>query len=271
MKIYLMTDVEGVAGVLDYVNYGNPTGIFFNETRVLLTMEANAAVDGFFAGGATEVVVVAGHGSGCGALNINLLDKRAKFQRGWPPGPYPLGLDKSYDAVAFVGQHAKAGSEYAHIPHTQNFGILDMSINGISIGEFGQIAFCAGELGIPVIFGSGDKAFTREAAELIPGIETAAVKEGISPGRGDECSIESYTVRNNGAIHLQPEASRELIRKGAKRSVERYEKEKFGLVKLPPPYKLVCTFRANDEMPRRRKVKTHPDSIIGLINEMYQS
>jgi len=271
MKIYLMTDVEGVAGVLNYVDYGNPHGIFFEETRTLLTMEANAAVYGFFAAGATEVVVVAGHGSGCGAINALILDKRAKLQRGWIMGPYPLGIDNSYDAIAFVGQHAKAGSEYAHIPHTQNWRILDLTVNGISIGEFGQIVFCAGELGVPVIFGSGDRAFCKEAAELVPGIETVAVKEGLIPGKGDECSPEAYSRRNEAAIHLQPETARKLIMEGAKKALQRFKKEKFGIVKPPsPPYKFVCTFREDEKNPQIQKIKTHPDSVIGLMNKIYE-
>jgi len=264
-----MTDLEGVAGVLNFKDCVFESGRFFEESRTLLTMEINAAVDGLFAGGATEIVVVAGHGGGCGAVNIALLDKRSKFQRGWPQGPYPLGLDRSYDAVAFVGQHAKAGTEYAHLAHTQNLRVIDLSVNGISVGEFGQIALCAGELGIPVIFGSGDKAFTREAAELVPGIETVAVKEGLMSGKGDECNPEAYTARNAAAIHLYPETARELIREGARRAIERYGKEKFGIVKLQSPYKLVCVFRADEENPKITKVKTHPDSVIALMNDPY--
>ena len=265
----MATDLEGVAGVLNFKDCVFESGRFFEESRTLLTMEINAAVDGLLAGGATEIVVAAGHGGGCGAVNISLLDERAKFQRGWPRGPYPLGLDKSYDAVAFVGRHAKAGTEYAHLAHTQNLRIIDLSVNGISVGEFGQIALCAGELGIPVIFGSGDKAFTKEAVELVPGIETVAVKEGLMSGKGDECTPDAYTARNAAAIHLHPETARELIRKGAKKAIERYSKEKFGIVKLQPPYKLVCVFRGDEKNPKTTKVKTHPDSISELMNKPF--
>jgi len=269
MKIYLMTDLEGVAGVLNFHEWVFTTGMFFYESRKLLTMEANAAVEGFFAGGASEVVVAAGHGGGSGAIDTSLLDPRAKFQRGWPKGPYPLGLDKSYDAVAFVGQHAKAGTEYAHLAHTQNLRVIDLSVNDISVGEFGQTALCAGELDIPVIFGSGDKAFTKEAIELIPGIETVTVKEGLMSGKGDECSEEEYTARNAAAIHLHPETARKLIRKGAKKSIERLIKERFGIVKIQPPYKLVYVFRADEKNPQTTKVKTHPSSISELMNKPF--
>ena len=270
MKIFLMTDLEGVAGVITYQGWANAGGRYFEESRALLAMEANAAVEGFFEAGAKEIVVADGHGgNGFGGVKASLLDRRARFQRGWPPGPYPMGIDESFDAVAFVGQHAKAGSEYAHIPHTQSFAILDLSVNGVSIGEFGQVALCAGELGIPVIFGSGDRAFTMEAEKLVPGIETVAVKEGLTPGSGNECAPEAYGRRNNAAVHLHPEAARELIRDGARKALRRSKSEKFGIVRLTPPFEWVCLFRADGDIPQKKVVKTHPSSVIGAMNRVY--
>ena len=74
-KIYLMTDMEGVAGVRDAVDWLGPEGRYYEVGRRFLTRQVNAAIDGFLAGGATEVVVSDGHGSG--AVDIELLDKRA--------------------------------------------------------------------------------------------------------------------------------------------------------------------------------------------------
>jgi len=68
--------------------------------------------------------------------------------------------------------------------------MLDYAINGLSIGEFAQVALCAQELGIVPIFGSGDLAFTEEARALYPGIETVAVKIGTTPGAGESCTAE---------------------------------------------------------------------------------
>ena len=116
MKIFIMTDIEGVAGVITYQGWANGDSRHFQDSRKLLAKEINAAVDGFFASGATEIVVADGHGgNGYGGVDFLTLDKRVKFQRGWPKGPYPLGLNKSFDVAAVVGQHAKAGTEFAHI------------------------------------------------------------------------------------------------------------------------------------------------------------
>ena len=271
MKISIMTDLEGVAGVITYQGWANGDSRYFQDSRKLLAKEINAAVEGFYEAGATEIVVADGHGGNdYGGIDFLSLDKRVKFQRGWPKGPYPLGLDKTFDVAAVVGRHSKSGTEFAHMAHTQSFNILDLLANGVSIGEFGQFALCAGELDIPVIFGSGDKAFCKEAETLIPGIETVAVKEGLLSAKGDECAPEEYSARNNSAIHLHPEVAREMIRQGAEKALNRYKKEKFGILKLKLPYEVVYVFRADKGKPSYKIIKTHPDSIIGAFNRIYE-
>ncbi|MDP6361470.1 MAG: M55 family metallopeptidase, partial [Planctomycetota bacterium] len=150
MRIYLMTDLEAVAGVLDFENWCTPQSQYNDLAKELLTAEVNAAIDGFFSAGATEILVADGHGSG--GINPALLDPRVELQRGWGPGPYPLGMEGNFDACAWVGQHAKSRTELSHLTHTQSFGVLEISVNRVAIGEFGQVALCASQLGIPAIF-----------------------------------------------------------------------------------------------------------------------
>ena len=262
MKIYIMTDLEGVAGVLDFDNWCTPESRYYELAKEFLTLEVNSAVEGFFKGGAKEIVIADGHGPG--GINPKLLNPRVKLTRGGPTG-WP-GLDKSYDAVAWIGQHAKAGSEYAHIAHTQTSSYLDLSINGISIGEFGQLAMCASELNARAIFASGDEALTKEAKALVPGIETVSVKKGTTPGKGDECTKHAYIRRNNAAIHLHPERARELIEKGTLRSIKRAQKEEFGIIPLKPPFERVTIFRPDRDNPRTIARESHPASVIALMN-----
>ena len=129
--------------------------------------------------------------------------------------PFVLFGVHPYDAVAWVGQHAKAGTEYSHLTHTQHWNYVDLSINGVSIGELGQFAMCASELGVPGIFASGEKALAAEATGLMPWIEAVWVKEGTTPGRGDELDLEAYSRFNWGAIHFSPSRAREIIQDGA--------------------------------------------------------
>ena len=262
-KIYIMTDLEGVAGVLDSENWCIPGARYYELAKELLTLEVNAAVEGFFEGGAKEILVADGHGPG--GIDPKLIDPRVELLRGWPCG-WPCNLDKSFDAVAWVGQHAKAGSEYAHLAHTQNFGYIDLSINGVSIGEFGQLALCASELGVRSIFGAGDEAFTKEAKNLVPGIETVSVKRGLTPGKGDELPPKAYRRRNCAAVHIPPERARKLIKEGALRAIKRAENEDFGIIKLSPPFERVARFRADGEHPETISRETHPSSVIALMN-----
>ncbi|MEO2003505.1 MAG: M55 family metallopeptidase, partial [Candidatus Poribacteria bacterium] len=237
----------------------------YDQAQRLLTLEVNAAIAGFAAAGATEFMVADGHGRG--AINIELLDSRADMRRGWPQG-WPLGLDDGdVDFLAFVGQHAKAGTEFAHLAHTQGLNYIDLAVNGVSIGEFGQLAMCASELGIRTIFGCGDLAFTVEAPALVPGIETVCVKRGLRPGSGDEMTTAQYEHRNTAAVHVQPERARRMIEAGAEKALLRAGSEEFGIIPLTGPFERVARFRPeNSDDPITISRETHPTSVVGMMN-----
>jgi len=263
-KIYVMTDLEGVAGVLDFPNWCFHESRYYDLAKEFLTLEVNAAVSGLFDGGAKEVVVSDGHGPG--AINPKLIDPRVRLIRGWPNG-WPLELDRSFDAVVWVGQHAKAGTSRAHLCHTQDLKHIDLAVNGVSIGEFGQVAMCASELKVRAIFGSGDEAFTREARALVPGIETVSVKRGLRIGTGKDLNEREYTGYFPGAMHVPPERARKLIYAGARKAIARASKEKFGIIRMKPPYRRVTVFRPDEHHPTKRISKDgHPKSFIALMN-----
>jgi D-amino peptidase len=266
MKIYIMTDMEGVSGVLNHDDWVMPAGRYYDAGKQLLTLEVNAAIEGFFAAGATEIYVADGHGAG-GIDNI-LLDKRAYYIRGFLPDPYPFYLDETFDAIAWVGQHAKSGTPYAHLPHTGWFDVLDYRVNGISVGEFGQFAMCGAFLGVRAIFGSGDEAFTIEAQELIPGIETVNVKKGTIPGNGNEYDCDGYRNCNLASIHMHPEKARELIRIGATKALGRFkqDKESFKLLELKPPFQKHIIYRPNKSVPAYEAFAEHPTDLLKAMN-----
>ncbi|MBC7236101.1 MAG: M55 family metallopeptidase [Chloroflexi bacterium] len=274
MKIYIMTDMEGVAGVLDAENWCQPperggTGRYYELGREFLTREVNACIDGLCRAGADDILVSDGHGAG--GIQPALLDRRAKLLRGWPNG-WPFELDESFDAVVFIGQHAKAGSIRAHLAHTQSFRYLDHSINGLSIGEFGQFVLCAGELGVPCIFGSGDEAFCQEAMALVPDIVTVSVKQGLRQDSGAELTTAEYARHNLGAIHLHPDIARAAICERARAALARFREAGpgYGLVKLEPPYERVTILRPEEKgQPKRIDRASHPSSVIALLNLPY--
>jgi len=267
MRIYLMTDMEGVCGILNWADWCSPEGRYYEKGKALLTEEVNAAVEGFLAGGATDVTVSDGHGHG--GIEPGLLHPAARLIRGWPES-WPFLLDpEQHDAVAWVGQHAKAGTPFAHLAHTQGFAYRDESVNGVSIGELGQFALCAGELGVRAIFAAGDRAMAEEARALIPGIETVAVKRGTQPDPGHHLPTSAYALHNVAAVHLSVEEARRLIREGAQRAVERARREDFGLLKLDPPYERVTVLRSDRTNPPRVSRTRHAASIIELFRQPY--
>lgn len=269
MKLYIMTDLEGVAGVLNSADWLGPNGRYYETAKRLLTEEVSAAIGGFIEGGFDEIIVIDGHGYG--GIDIELMDKRAKLFRGLSKKPYPFGLDISYSAVAFVGQHAKAGTEFSHLTHTDWWNCLDFSINGVSVGEYGQIALVAGEFGVPVIFASGEKALCMEVQSLTPWVITAAVKEGTIGGAGSDLSGEDYEHFHEGAIHLSPFRSRELIFAQAKNAAEIFKKDssKFKPLCFHPPYRLEKKLRPYQGKPALNIVHEHKTSVIDLLNKNY--
>jgi len=192
MKIFISIDLEGAAGFI-----GSVEGM---STGELMAAEANAAIAGAFDGGAEEVIVVEAHGS---KRNINpqRIDPRARILSGRPRTPEHMGgIDETYDAALFIAYHAKAGTLRGVMSHTYLGPIFALRINDIEVGEFGADAAIAGHFGVPVVMVSGDDTMCNEAKQLIDGIETVAVKQGVS---------------RSAAICIPPPKAYEMIQQGA--------------------------------------------------------
>lgn len=267
-----MTDLEAPAGVIDSLNWCHPDGRYFDKAKELLTLETNAAIEGFLAGGAERLVVCDGHG--WGGINPLLLHARAELIAGsFAYVSCPWGLDDSFDVVAWVGQHAMAGVPYAHLAHTGGFGVFEQSVNGRPVGEIGRFAYCAAELGVRSIFLSGDRAGCEEASALIPGIETVAVKEGLSAFQGFDLTEEEAQKAFTAARHLSPQIACKRIREGAERALRRAkENADMGRLELPsPPYSLKTVFRQDkDGHKGKTLLQYHPKSFIGVMNAEYE-
>ena len=67
MKVFIISDIEGCAGIVKGDQTG-PSGdaTLYQEGRKLYTEEINAAVRGAKAAGGTEIVVMDCHGAGNG-------------------------------------------------------------------------------------------------------------------------------------------------------------------------------------------------------------
>jgi D-amino peptidase len=220
--IFLITDAEGVGGVCRQ----DQTEPKDQEMRQLLTGEINAAVEGFLAGGADEVVVWDGH-DGSQTLSTLTIHPKARLVMG------ALGasmmMERHWSGVAYVGQHSRADVRGGIMAHSySSLGIQNMLLNGKPVGEIDVIAAMAGQFGTPVIMLSGDQAAANELHEIVPSAELAVVKEGI--GR--------YTC-----ISLSAPAAREAIREAARRSVAKIGSIKPYTVSTPVTLQIEYTTR----------------------------
>jgi D-amino peptidase len=226
MRVFVMTDLEGVAGVASFERDVYPGAPRLDRARALLTAEVNAAVAGLIAAGADEVTVMDGHGDG--AVLFEDLDPRASLIHGRPWSLRWVDELAGCAAAIFVGQHAMAGTPDGNLNHTQDSRTTAwITLNGETIGEIGQFALLAGARGVSAIFLSGDEAACREFTALVPGAVTAAVKRGL--GR-------------NSAVSVSTAEARRRIREGARAALEGHRRQPVAPLTRRPPYVLERRF-----------------------------
>jgi D-amino peptidase len=230
MKVFICVDMEGITGVADWEDVSR-TGKDYDYFRRIMSNEANAAVEGALAAGATDVIVRDAHGS---ARNIlpDLLNEKAKLVRAWSGGPKMMmeGIDTSIAAAVLIGCHAKAGTRDAMLEHTSSGSVTDFSINGISMPEAGYNALIAGSYGVPTVFVAGDRAICEQVKALIGPLETVAVKEGIG----------------SAAVNLHPDAARVRIRAGVEKALRNLKSAKPYVI--APPYTLVLKLKEEEQV-----------------------
>jgi D-amino peptidase len=232
LKVFISVDMEGITGVVNGDD-ASRDGKDYDYFRQTMTREANAAIEGALAAGASEIIVRDSHGT---ALNLlpEMLNRNSKLLRDWSEGPMYMmeGIDESFDAAIFVGYHARAGTTNGVLDHTSSGNVTDVSINGLSMPETGYNALMAGYHNVPVVFVAGDKAVCDQAEELLGTVETVAVKEGIGAA----------------ALNLHPEVAREQIRAGVERALRNLDD--YEPYKLRPPYTLVLTLKTEQDIYR---------------------
>jgi D-amino peptidase len=210
-KIYISVDMEGISGVNgdDQTAAGQPE---YGRARKLMAEDANAAIRGAFAGGATEVVVNDSHGSQRNLLPEDLDPRARLISHSFKRYGMTEGLDESFDAVLFIGYHAKASAPRGLFAHTGSGVVRDLQINGVSVGEGGMNAAMAAWHGVAVALVTGDDAAVEEVKAIAQGVKGVAVKRAI----------------NTRAVELLPLAE-------ARRQIEAGAKEAVAAAKKPAP------------------------------------
>ncbi len=209
MQVLIMTDMEGVSGIVAWEQVRGGDAMF-EEGRRLYTEEINAAVRGAKAGGATRIVVVDCHGAGKGWTFNSLIPEQLDPDCEWVAhhvwGRYTEMWQEGCDACLLVGMHARNNTPDGVLCHTIS-GVTyhNLWFNDDLVGETGVNAALNGHYGVPVVLVTGDEAVCREARELLGDrLPTVAVKKGLS----------RYSARQ-----IPPLRARQMIEDGAKNAL----------------------------------------------------
>lgn len=263
MRLLIMTDMEGVSGIVVWsqVSGGKP---MYEEGRRLYTEEINAAVRGARAAGATEIVVVDCHGAGGdwsnNSLIPELLDPNCEWVAHHTWSRYTEILETGCDAALMVGMHARAGTPDGVMCHTISTTTWqNLYFNNDLVGETGINAALCGVYGCPVVLVTGDTAVCREATDLLgDNLTTVAVKHGLS----------RYSARQ-----IPPVRARQLIETGAQTALQDITSVKAYVPEAPTTITIeLSTVDKADEFRGRYGVEiTEPLKVVSRGNTWIQA
>lgn len=206
MRLYISSDMEGVAGVVheDQTNPVEPRCAGeYQRFRRLMTHEVNAAIEGAVAAGATTILVNDSHWSMRNLLAEELHPAAELLAGGPKTWSMMEGIDAGWDLAVCLGYHAKAGTSPAILDHTYTDVIADVRLNGRSVGELGLNAALAGCFGVPVALVSGDQALAAEAQALLgERVRTVVVKQALGRQAARSLAPGVACARIRDAIQL---------------------------------------------------------------------
>jgi D-amino peptidase len=251
LRIYIMTDLEGASGVYQFAQTREP-GPLNDKAKEYLMGDIAAVVRGLRAAGATDIVLLDGHGPG--AFVPHLMEPGAKYVVGKSRSPWLTTLDSSFAGVIQLGAHAMMGTPDGVLCHTQSSRTENRYwYNGVESGELAQCAAIAGHYGVPTIMVTGDEATCREATKFFgPECVTVAVKRGIS----------------REAAELYPfEETRRALYEGAKRAVAAIPRCKPYTLSLPIQAKKEYLVFDDPNKPGRKVTKEGTiDDVLKLLD-----
>ncbi|MFZ2957827.1 MAG: M55 family metallopeptidase [Candidatus Ozemobacteraceae bacterium] len=179
MKLYIVADMEGIAGVVSPAQIDGSSSWEADAARRQFTDEVCAVCGGAFEAGVKAITINDFHGGGRNLL-IDRLPLDAMLVRGdfRSTAGFDL-LDSTYCGLVLLGAHARTASRGAVIPHTYSDKVR-FEIFGQPVGEFDLLSLVAGEEKVPTILISGDEKTIEQAHTNLPATHTVITKFGIS-------------------------------------------------------------------------------------------
>jgi D-amino peptidase len=202
-KVLLLFDMEGVSGASDFKHTSFAHPAEYAEGRKSLTADVNAAINGLKAAGASEIIVVDGHGAGNSGgpdvLENELVPPARMLYRDTPFDIYMDSYDHSIDAIVAVAMHAGAGNKQGFLSHTYTFEDVEYKVNGVPFNESMVLAMGAARLRIPVIAISGDDQLEKEVRRHLPWVQYASVKHAVDRGKAEPAPRDEASRRIEAA------------------------------------------------------------------------
>lgn len=232
MKVYISADMEGTPGltVEDEYTPGHPDYFYFRDQ---MSNMVAAACRGAVNAGAEDILVRDAHYD---ARNLNPTEfpECTRLLRGHTGDLFPMvsGLQlEHFDALMFSGYHSGVTNPAYPLSHTfSRVTYDDLVLNGKSCSEFRFYSYACAELGVPVVFISGDEGICAEAKALIPGITTVATHVG----------------RGSATVALQPGKAARLIEENVERALDRPNYDDC-MVTLPKHFSLQIRYRNHQD------------------------
>lgn len=263
MKVFISVDMEGISGLVRWPDVGG--GIDYARNRSIMTADTNAAIQGAFDAGATEIVVEENHGvEDLCNLVMDEIDERCEVIRGAgrPDATTMSGLDERCDVVLLVGHHARAGSFPGIMAHTISYSAFSrVLINGKPFGEPDFFIRRAGEMGVPVGLVTGDQVVAQQVHEIAPWVNAVIVKHALArqAGRCIPPARAQAMIREGAAKAVRDAADGKLEICSAESSVADIEVD----MRADPPEPLLHNLDALDEFTFRppRTIVTSADNM----------
>jgi D-amino peptidase len=228
LRSYVSIDMEGLPGVSS-VQHLLPGLPLYSEARDVMTRIVNLLIEEISMDGKNEVTIADSHGL---MSNIKYLEVRGKATliQGYPrPYSMMIGLDKSYDAVFFIGYHAGAGTLGGFFDHTYSSRtIYQVYVNGERASEFTLNALYAGYYGVPIALVAGDSLLEKDVRKLSPRTVFVPLKKGLARLSTSYSDLLSST---------------EVLRRGVREAIEKIEKGEIEPVSLPDKIELKIWLR----------------------------
>lgn len=205
LRVFISADMEGLSGIA-HSEMTSASGAEYGRGRDLMMSDVNAAIQGALDAGATEILVNDSHGSMRNIRVEELLPPARLISHNSKAFGMMQGISGDFDAVFFIGYHARAGNPDGLMAHTgSGASIREIRVDGEPAGEGDMNALLAAHHGVPVALATGDEAFAEELGERLPNTEFVVVKRAI---------------RRTTAELIHPQEAARMIREAATRALE---------------------------------------------------